>query len=410
MFTAPLVSSLTELVGRLRRKGLPYWARLLLTVILVKSLVGWMDRQGILEGYRTSFYQLLQRTSPFKLADKNTVVVFIDDEDYWKGELDRRVPIKRDYLAKLLDKLDVADARVIALDFDLRSPDPDGMPREAPDYVAETTMLLNSVKAIAVNRSIVLPKTVSQKNGDPIADSDIWNGFDFGNGNENVSSGFILPPNDRLRVPLTLQVQGAPLFSFSMAIARAFRPNGVASLPDSEEFPYGSFMPVDQIWHISSHDVLNGNSQQLRKLFSGRIAIIGSAWNRLAYGRPPLNDLHRTPIGPMPGVYVHANFVEDILNDKTYPALGEHAIEVIEWLLVIVMAIAFAVGSGRASKLKFVGGSWLLLAAMSYFSFINLGIVFDMFVPALSVTVHWLFERAWEALQKERESEQEATS
>jgi CHASE2 domain-containing sensor protein len=391
---------LRELPTRLRQKGVGYWVRLLITIVLAKSLVGWMDTKGELTEYRSTFYQTLQRMRPFPQRDKNTVVVHIDDEEYWKGDLDRRVPIKRDYLAHLVEKLDAADAKVIALDFDLRSPSPDGKPLEAPDYVAETAKLLETVKAVSVRRAVVLPKTVSEEDGDYVLDSDIYDGFVFGPG--KVFKGYILLPYDHLRVPVVLNVGGGSLDSFSMAVVRAFQSKALGTLPKGDDLPYGSFMAVAEFDRIGASDVLTEDPvklQKLRDMVYGRVVLVGGAWNRRAYGRGPTIDSHETPIGPMPGVYVHANFVESILNDKAFPPLTEAAVKTIEWLLIIMMAIAFAAGEGGAAQIKFVGASWVLLAVMSYFFFINLGIVFDLFVPALSVTVHWLFEQGWEALQ-----------
>ena len=64
------------------------------------------------------------------------------------------------------------------------------------------------------------------------------------------------------------------------------------------------------------------------------------------------------------------------------------------------MAVGFAVANAPEWKIGIVAVSWLSLALFTYFSFVNLGRVFDLFVPAVSVTVHWVFEHFWEGFQE----------
>jgi len=81
------------------------------------------------------------------------------------------------------------------------------------------------------------------------------------------------------------------------------------------------------------------------------------------------------------------------LNSTVYPPLGETAFRVIQWTTITVMALAFAVGEAPVVKAIVVLLSWAVLLGVSYICFITLGIVFDQFVPALSVTLHWILER-----------------
>src|SRR5215470_4867845 len=87
---------------QVKKKDLFYWARLLITVAVVQSLVTWTDNRGLITDYRYAFYRLLQKFDHHKSWDQNTVVIVVDDEEYYKGLLQGRVPIKRDYLARLI--------------------------------------------------------------------------------------------------------------------------------------------------------------------------------------------------------------------------------------------------------------------------------------------------------------------
>jgi len=397
MPASSLLARATNVVSHLREKSAGYWVRLLITVVIVQSLVTWADNNGWITGYRYSFHRFLQTTKPHKDVDQYTVVVTIDDDDYWLGELAGRSPVKRDYLACLVEKLDAAGAKVIALDFDLRSPDPGGHPVESPDYMGERGEFLRKVKE--VRHSVVLPRTIYwDENGDYVANSDIYDGYDFGSA--NVLKGYIALQSNHLEIPLSLKLKGDVfLDSFSMAVVRAFRPKALENLPQANRALYASFIKEDGFDHKTAREVLNAKQNVLERDIGGRIVIVGAAWSKFAYGVGRRIDLHETPMGLMPGAYVHANYVEAMLGPGTYPPYGGRLVETIEWLVVVAMALGFATAETPGWKVGVVFGSWVFLGLFAYFSFINLGHVFDLFVPAISVTVHWVFEHFWEGFQ-----------
>src|ERR1044071_1837332 len=80
-----------DLLGRRRRFHRPGHA-----------LSDWAARQDFWPKARYVTYQFLTTLSWRKALPQNTVVVLVDDDEYWRGEPARRVPIKRAYLAKLL--------------------------------------------------------------------------------------------------------------------------------------------------------------------------------------------------------------------------------------------------------------------------------------------------------------------
>ena len=139
-------------------KGINYWV-IVAFLIPVGMLIGdLLGEQRIWVTARYRLYQALQRVSTNTIDySTRTAVVLIGDEEYWKGELARRTPLKRTYLAEVLLKLDSANPAVIALDVDLRSQTPDRSVVEHPDYHAETSVLLNVVKAVSRNRPVILP-------------------------------------------------------------------------------------------------------------------------------------------------------------------------------------------------------------------------------------------------------------
>ncbi len=118
-----------------------YWLSAGLVLVVSFLARPYLDRYLRLVDFRYRLFQWLNQLNPRVLEPRFVKVVLIDDDEYWKGEPSGRRPIKRSYLAELVRALDDADAATIALDFDLRLPDPDSM-RLPADYQAETDVLI----------------------------------------------------------------------------------------------------------------------------------------------------------------------------------------------------------------------------------------------------------------------------
>ena len=69
-------------------------------------------------------FQWLLDHGPRPPEPKYVKIVLVEDDEYWEGSPAGRRPIKRSYLKDLVDHLVAAKAYVIALDFDLRTPNP----------------------------------------------------------------------------------------------------------------------------------------------------------------------------------------------------------------------------------------------------------------------------------------------
>ncbi|MGH9649293.1 MAG: CHASE2 domain-containing protein, partial [Terriglobales bacterium] len=195
------------LFAQLRNRGIGHWLIVLVLTALGTWIGHWISQKQVWVDVRYWIYQKTFDAARVRgpLYPKRTALVLIGDQEYWKGELGGRAPIKRDYLAKLVEKLDAADAAVIALDFDLRSPVPDGSMIEHPDYRAETERLAQTLKNVASRRPVVLPATVGlDAEGYYVERSTIFSGFDFGEA--RVHSGYLQLPYDLRRVPVALEL------------------------------------------------------------------------------------------------------------------------------------------------------------------------------------------------------------
>ena len=404
-----------EVLSQLRRKRLRYWLIVLIFILLGMLLGPWLEKEEFGIVWRYSVSQWLQRKlTPRDAYAQRTVVVLIGDEEYWKGELASRAPIKRSYLAKLVRALDAADPAIIAIDFDLSSPVPDGSIIEHSDYQGETKEFLDTVKTVSLNpnRTIVLPETLGPEvGGSYTMDSDIYNGFDFGGG--RVRMGYIALPYDIRRIPLSVPIEGGKeTDSFSQAIVRAYsrgalrRISGDGSLP-----PFGTYLKPEDFDALSADQVLNGDQNQLKESLAHKIVIVGGNWHDLGYDRGPESDRHVTPVGSIGGVFIHANYVEALLDLRTYGSWTESVLLGIELLVGLGVALIFAID---------VKNPWVKVAvlvilsfglvAFSFVSWTILGLFFDFLIPLVLLFGKFGIEQVlhWRAEARKNQRQEEA--
>src|ERR1700722_8174105 len=106
----------------LRQKSAWYWARVVCVAGAGLFLNAWLAShppQWMLE-LRLAAYQILSKSGPRTAQIGHLTIVEISDEEYWKGTLAGRRPIKRDYLASVVKALCDGGAQVVGLDFALR--------------------------------------------------------------------------------------------------------------------------------------------------------------------------------------------------------------------------------------------------------------------------------------------------
>jgi CHASE2 domain-containing sensor protein len=393
------------------RKGILYWVRVVILTIAGTALGHWLSDEQFWVDLRYKIYQKQLEMAPRKPFAERVVVVLVDDDDYWKGELGRRVPIKRRYLAKLIRKLVAANPAVIALDFDLASPSPDGNPVEHPDYESERQELLNAITEALERTKIVLPKTIdfdSQQNY--ITRSDIYDGFDFGPKTKKIYRGYIALPYDVRQVPGSLVVAGPQrsVDSFALAIAKAYDEAALRRIRKNDSLPFGSYLRAQEFRQFSARDVLQRKPEPLEQL-AHKIVIVGGAWHRQGHGRGSQIDTYFTPVGWIGGAFIHANYVEALLDGRVYNALDEKIVMGLEITLVLAGAIIFAMEIRPFQKWLAATALCLFLLIVSYFLFQNLGFFFEFFVPLVLVAGHSLLDQIleWRTLAHSGSAEHE---
>lgn len=381
---------------KLWHKGIRYWLVVLVLIVGGYFLGVWLERQEFALDWRYKISDLISQ-GPRQPFIQRTVLVLINDDEYWKGkDLARRTPIRRDYLAALVDHLDHADPAVIAIDFDLRSPVPDGTLIEHEAYVGERDKLLDAVKSVSKNpnRWIILPRTIRWENGDYLPESDILDVFDFKEDQGyNVKRGYLQLPYDIRRIPLQVRLKdGKPALSFAEAIVRATNERALKRVEGEEELPYGTYLKPGAFEQFSATEVISENSEAFKKI-RHNIVIIGAGWSKTAYGRGGPADSFATPVGPVRGAMIHANFVEALLDNRTSAPWSERVREVIEILLVVILAIAFALLDQPIRKALGLLVLILIVVGFSYFSWLNLGHFYDFSIPLILIGIHAVYEQ-----------------
>src|SRR5437588_8259619 len=157
---------LRDAAGRLKQKGLFYWLSAFALVVVGVIVGHWLETQDLATALRYKAYQFItQRFSPRKAYATRTAVVLVGDEFWTDPLLAHRSPIKRDYLVQLVSALDDANASAIALDFDMRWPDPGGGAVAYHDYDDETQRLLEAIRDVSKRRPVILPMTIRWDDG-----------------------------------------------------------------------------------------------------------------------------------------------------------------------------------------------------------------------------------------------------
>jgi len=321
------------------------------------------------------------------LYDHNTVLVLIEDDEYWKGSYEGRRPINKGNLADLISKLDQYKPKVIALDFDFRSPTPDGSIVDYPRYAEETRKFAHVVKDVSSRIRIVLPKTLGYDGPSWITESDTYNREDLG----DARFGYIALYADYRIIPASVLLKdGRRLDSFSQAIVRAFDLTGTAlhfDRQDGSPTYAGPYLYEDQFVQYSVGEVLNRDASTQKGLtdkLAGQIVIIGGAWNRFAHGRGPRIDERYTPVETVPAVFLHANWVESMLQQRTAKPMRRWIAIAFEVILGFIGYFIFTSEKIRWGwKFGYALGIIPFWLAIAYVSAQNLGLFFDPFTPTL---------------------------
>ena len=383
------------------RKGVWHWVSFVLMLAAGWYLGHLLEASPWLTDLRYGLYQRqLGLRDRSQLHPRRTALVLLDDDDYWGEDFQSRTPLKRDALAKLLDSLNAAGVNTVALDVDLRAPLPADPGFEFSDYKAEDARLFEAIgRMCAANRRVVLASSVTFE-GDGYHEAPSIYTKDLA-GLPCVTKGYIQLPFDMRRLPGALSLaDGGHLDSLSLAVAGIADPTAhdVAAADSGKGFRFSEYLtPADfagrdgRQFLFSGHELLRRTVEDLRPQLADRIVFVGAHWHANAYGKGPVVDTHPSPGGTEPGVMLHANYVEAMLDRSgTFAPLNDSTGEVLEVLMVFALALVSALEIHWAWKWGAFILACVLSVVLTYVLLQNLGIFLDFLVPFLMIVVHTL--------------------
>ncbi len=132
-----------------------------------------------------------------------------------------------------------------------------------------------------------------------------------------------------------------------------------------------------------------------------RIVIIGGEWKE-APGRSEIFDSHETSVGPMAGMYLHANYIEALLDDRYMKEVP--AVPALLFDIAVAALLYLSYHRAKNTRGRYVILSVFLIPLMTgYIVFVTLGYYLDFVLPLAGCFVHLGFEFVSDDLEMRRE-------
>ncbi|HYC58723.1 MAG TPA: OmpA family protein [Thermoanaerobaculia bacterium] len=338
-------------------------------------------------------------------SHKTVVVVAIDDDDFWR-ELRGARPLDRDYLTRLLAKVADANPAAIGLDVGLEMNRPDVRPQWNL-LTGDEQAFLRAVDAAAKRCPVILPRTIT--GSEHLASRyDLFDAIAF-SGDAAVAYGHTSSARDPRQIPTRVRVDKIDLLdSFAMAVFRTVTREVPAKLDDPDHaWPYSFFLPtstfvpkdapVGRDGLLTARAVLSASPAQAKRWLERQVVLIGGTWRVAPHDGSDFADAHRTPMGTLPGVVVHANYVQSLLWDAMYamPRTWRLALEIV---LALAISVGFLIARGWW-RLALVVATLVTVVLLTWVFSSAIGLFFDMVIPVAFLGVHALWEQSSEELR-----------
>lgn len=384
-------------------------AGLVLGMIVIWASL-WEELQSqmpFLEAGQLKYHEWLSELNPRKSRVHWVTVVEIDDESFWNAPFNGQTPTNRRALADLALRIAQSGATVIAFDIQLRShlaePGDSEARRQDNDY------LLKAIEQITKQGiPVVLTRGLDcDENGECKEEPNVFRDEELP---FRASLGHINLPHDRRYIPLRMHGQtwdgkSIQYFdSFSQQIVAAYEAAASVKRKTSEnrliqdairrdDFVYAGFISESEFDRISAGELLKESAADSERC-RHRIVIIGGTWHQRA-GRGPLIESFKSPVGTIPGVYLHANYVEALNDDRFGIAAPRWAAILLDLLAAVLVYLAFLRAKRTATRMAVLFMAVVFLSAPYIFA-TNFGMYVD-FVAVLSLClVHLAIEHYFE--------------
>ena len=399
----------------------PFWQRALPVLAVVLSFNVLVKLDLIQEQFpfvvrcQYAFHRALAAVYPRELKAHVVKAIEIDTALHLQlGE----PATNRQFIATLVENAAKGHAAVVVLDFKLVVPEGNSEGADADERKQENAKLLQAIEtATEAGTEVIVPCWLApQGHHKFVKRPSIFRDSDLPLAREKKESGApgkpekvcekaacarlgnINLPIDKRQIPLVVEMPaGDPCAeSLSLAAVDAYeqrtgilprtRENGnIEEAIRQKEFVFGSFLAEKRFPKINAKALAEGSEEAERSCL-GQILVIGGNW-RADFGQGERVDAYETPAGMMAGMYLHANYIEALLDER-------YQKEVPLWLgllLDLIVGAGLYVSFHRANtlkgKLRILGLFFVPLVA-SYVAVANAGFYLDFILPLLGCFVH----------------------
>jgi CHASE2 domain-containing sensor protein len=363
-----------------------------------ECLVSALVRDNSFKWLRNRAYQQYQNLGSRKGKSVFNAVVLIDDDTYWQDRWAPRVPISRELLAELVKSVAQCNPAVIAVDIDLATGDDSTTEVELPsnngrparkvtlhtrtDWGRETITFLDAVECALEQRiEVALTDEVSResKKSRWRRFANAYDGYEFGPRKPRTGHLFFDEDPRVLPRPVDL-IDGSRVKSLAIVAAEARSPETWANEKWDREVLTRLIDP-DRLVTVAARELLHPQdaavAEATRVNLQHKIVWIGGAWHQDGYRRGTKTvDPHASARGDLPGVLLHANYAESLLDEKLL-AMGSTPLLEIPLAILIAFLLDWSKWPWKWLMMLLVLASPFVL---SYVGVQNFGLYFDVFV------------------------------
>jgi CHASE2 domain-containing sensor protein len=376
-------------VSRLREKPRAYWLRVLAVTLAGMVAMLALARVEWWRVWSASSYGRLQQFNIRQLSTPHDTAVVVIDDAAHRSTFGGRVPLRRDQLAALIEQVASFEPRSIGLDIELSAADSKALDER------ETEVLWRTLTDVGARIPLVLATTLEVD----VSGRQLVRGKDaFADlaGTGRITAGYTRIPHDSRCIPLQLEVNSARgterVDSLALALAKTRNRARVPVSEPGQALPFGRFLSETAFAEARLTPADLSDAARAREILAGRVVLIGGSWTTRDGARV---DEQLTPAGRMPGVFVHANYVEALLGQY----MAHHVPDVVAIALELLFGFSIAfIFIGGVRYWKFILLALLVLAPLplSVMSLQNFGIYLDGLSLIVLIGAHATLEEILE--------------
>ncbi len=418
------------LTARCKKKGLHHWVTLLILLLLGALAGQFFEDSPLLASTRLWLYKhelSLQIQKP--MHPSQTAVVLLGDDDFWSPAYAGRNPVNRTQIAKILSDLNTLNVQRVVLDIDLRLPQSPGLNGDFKEYAAENETLIAAIADFCDPRehpghSLILGTSILYDDANqwytqvPTLDQLAANLTPARSIDTTcLKHGYIQLPTDMRQVPEIITLKnGDPLDSLALAAAGVANPT-VAFQSPQPTFQFSRFLDTKAFgynWDESKPFKVDGlaydtftpsmihnalppqpDKDGIIRSLVGKVVLVGGDWHTSAYRQGPRVDQYDSALGAMPGVFLHANYIEALLDNDDrgiFASTSSATAKVFEITLILVITFLGLFEMDGRIRWAIFSTMILLTLVVIYILLVNLGIFMDFLVPLCILIGHTVFE------------------